>query len=54
VRLYGRDLFDRIKAAGFRLDIKKHGDCLPQVDAARCGVNRDEPLLLCVKPESGV
>jgi len=54
VRLYGRDLFDRIRAAGFRLELKKHGECLPDVDAARYGVNRDEPLFLCVKPKSVV
>jgi SAM-dependent methyltransferase len=54
VRLYGRDLFERIRAAGFELSLKKHGECLPEVDAGRCGVNRDEPLFLCVKPESGV
>ena len=54
VRLYGRDLFDRIRAAGFRLDLKQHGEFLPDVDAARCGVCRDEPLFLCVKPEAPV
>jgi SAM-dependent methyltransferase len=54
VRLYGRDLFERIQAAGFRLELKTHGECLPDADAARCGVNRDEPLFLCVKPEAPV
>jgi len=49
VRLYGRDLFDRIRAAGFSLDLKKHDDCLPDIDPVRYGVNRDEPLFLCRK-----
>lgn len=50
VRLYGRDLFTRIQAAGFQLALKKHGECLPDIDAARYGVNPEEPLFLCVKP----
>lgn len=54
VRLYGRDLFDRIRAAGFALELKKHKKCLSTVDAGRFGVNPDEPLFLCVKPGSGV
>ena len=49
IRLYGRDLFDRIRAAGFVLELKKHAECLPDIDAARFGVNRDEPLILCRK-----
>lgn len=54
VRLYGRDLFDRIRAAGFSLELKKHDACLPDIVASRYGVNRDEPLFLCVKPQSEV
>jgi SAM-dependent methyltransferase len=54
VRLYGRDLFARIREAGFVLELKKHADCLAEVDAQRFGVNRDEPLFLCVKPSSDV
>ncbi len=54
IRLYGRDLFDRIRAAGFALELKRHDECLPDVDAQRFGVNRDEPLFLCVKPKSDV
>jgi SAM-dependent methyltransferase len=52
VRLYGRDLFDRIRAAGFELALKKHAECLPDTDALRYGVNRDEPLFLCRKGAS--
>lgn len=54
LRLYGRDLFDRIRAAGFQLELKKHVECLPDIEAERYGVNRDEPLFLCVKPKSVV
>ena len=49
VRLYGRDLFDRIRAAGFTLELKTHDACLPDIDALRYGVNPDEPLFLCTK-----
>ena len=49
VRLYGKDLFERIKAAGFQLELKTHEACLPDIDAARYGVNRNEPLFLCRK-----
>lgn len=52
IRLYGLDLFDRIRTAGFRLDLKKHAECLSDIDADRYGVNPKEPLFLCVKPLS--
>ncbi len=54
VRLYGRDLFDRIKEAGFALTLKQHDECLADIDAARYGVNRHEPLFLCHKPVDSV
>lgn len=54
IRLYGRDLFERIGAAGLTLQLKKHAECLAGVDASRFGVNRDEPLFLCVKPQTDV
>ncbi len=54
VRLYGRDLFERIRGAGFTLQLKKHAECLPEIDASRFGVNREEPLFLCVKPQTDV
>ena len=46
VRLYGRDIFDRICAAGFTSEMKKHTDCLKHTDAPRHGVNPLEPLFL--------
>nr|HPO38377.1 methyltransferase domain-containing protein [Kiritimatiellia bacterium] len=49
VRLYGRDLFDRIRGAGFQLTLMKHAECLPAMDARRYGVNPDEPLFLCCR-----
>ncbi len=54
VRLYGRDLFDRMREPGFSLELIRHADCLQDTDAARYGVNPDEPLFLCVKPLPGV
>jgi SAM-dependent methyltransferase len=49
IRLYGRDLFDRIRAAGFALTLKRHAESLPGVDAVRYGVNAEEPLFLAIK-----
>ena len=49
VRLYGTDLFDRIRAAGFQLTLQSHAEKLPDHDALRYGVNPDEPLFLCRK-----
>ena len=50
VRLYGRDLFRRIRDAGFELTLKTHRECLPGKDPQRYGVNGEEPLFLCTKP----
>lgn len=46
VRLYGRDVFDRIAAAGFTSRVVAHDVALAGVDAARFGVNRAEPFFL--------
>ncbi len=54
LRLYGRDLFDRIRAVGFELTLHQHKTCLAGFDASRYGVNSEEPLFLCVKPIKGV
>lgn len=54
VRLYGIDLFDRIRAAGLELSLLEHAASLPSIDAAEYGVNRNEPLFLCVKPQAPV
>lgn len=46
VRLYGKDIFERIQSAGFRSRIAWHSDVLPEIDTAYCGVNGKEPLFL--------
>jgi SAM-dependent methyltransferase len=46
VRLYGRDLFDRIASAGFVPRMRTHADLLPQFDVVRYGINPDEPFIL--------
>jgi hypothetical protein len=50
VRLYGADLFERIRASGLELRMTEHNECLKETDSAACGVNREEPFFLCVKP----
>ncbi len=50
VRLYGRDLFERIAAAGFGLELKPHAEVLPHLDPARYGVNGNEELIMARKP----
>lgn len=50
VRLYGRDIFGRIAAAGFESQVALHDELLPQVDPVRYGVNRREPFMLFRKP----
>jgi hypothetical protein len=49
VRLYGRDLFDRIRQAGLTPHIETHESRLPEADPACYGVNPAEALLLVVK-----
>jgi SAM-dependent methyltransferase len=49
VRLYGIDLFAKIEAAGFTLDLQQHGQCLEQLSPAYYGVNGDEELILAGK-----
>lgn len=46
VRLFGRDIFDRIVAAGFESHIHRHAELLGDVDPAVAGVNVDEPFFL--------
>ena len=49
VRLYGRDIFDRITSAGLRSCVAFHADLLGQVDASIHGVNPEEPFFLFQK-----
>jgi len=51
VRLFGRDIFDRIVAAGFRSDVRLHSELLADVDPDIAGVNAAEPFFLFRKVE---
>jgi len=46
VRLFGRDIFDRLASAGFVSKVRQHADLLPHIDAAKAGINPDEPFFL--------
>jgi SAM-dependent methyltransferase len=50
VRLFGRDIFERIAAAGFESHVAEHAELLPDVDSRRAGVNPLEPFFLFQKP----
>lgn len=50
VRLFGRDLFERIAAAGFEVRYAEHSDVLARFDAAREGVSLEEGLILATRP----
>lgn len=50
VRVYGRDLFQRIEEAGFEVHIKTHVHILTDIDASFWGVNPKENLILVTKP----
>lgn len=46
VRLYGRDVFDRITSFGLKSAVRSHEELLPSIDARRNGVNPREPFFL--------
>ncbi|WP_291231027.1 class I SAM-dependent methyltransferase [Dokdonella sp.] len=50
VRLFGRDIFERITAAGFESNVQLHADLLQAYDPATHGVNPAEPFFLFRKP----
>ncbi len=50
VRLFGRDIFDRIVSTGFENHVSRHTELLPGVDATKAGVNPQEPFFLFRKP----
>ena len=52
VRVYGQDLFRKIKNVGFILKIHSHGDLLNEFDSNYWGVNFRENLILVQKPET--
>lgn len=49
VRLFGRDLFDRMRRAGLTPHIETHESRLPEFDPVYYGVNAAEALLLAIK-----
>jgi SAM-dependent methyltransferase len=49
VRLFGRDLFDRMRQAGLTPHIETHESHLSELDPVYYGVNRAEALLLAIK-----
>lgn len=46
VRLFGRDIFERIASAGLASLVRSHAEALPAVDAEMAGVNPSEPFFL--------
>ena len=49
VRLYGRDYFDRLRAAGFTVSAERAGALWPAADVFRFGLKADEELVLATK-----
>ncbi len=52
LRLFGRDVVDRLCSTGLVSCVRQHEDLLPDIDANVSGVNRRESLLLFKKPYS--
>jgi len=50
VRLFGRDIVDRIVAVGFESHVHQHEELLPHVTPFIMGVNASEPFFLFRKP----
>jgi SAM-dependent methyltransferase len=50
VRLFGRDIFERIASAGFESHVRRHAELLGDVDPGVAGVNAAEPFFLFRKP----
>lgn len=50
VRLFGRDIFDRIVASGLESRVQWHPELLGDVNPANAGVNPAEPFFLFLKP----
>jgi SAM-dependent methyltransferase len=52
VRLYGRDIFEKIESAGFKSCVATHEETLPDVDPLTFGVNAKEPFFLFERADS--
>jgi hypothetical protein len=50
VRLYGADLADRLRAAGFAVHRRDHGTEAPDAERLRRGVFPSYPIFVCRKP----
>ena len=50
VRLFGRDIFDIVAAAGFESRVRRHAELLDDTDHVMAGVNATEPFFLFRKP----
>lgn len=50
VRLFGRDIFERVAAAGFECHVRRHDELLGNIDPRIAGVNAAEPFFLFRKP----
>ena len=46
VRMFGKDIFDRIASAGLESHVRSHAELLDDVDPAAAGVNVAEPFFL--------
>ena len=51
VRFYGHDLVDRLRSAGFDVEIERFGDTVPAETFERYALNRD-PIFRCSKPQA--
>lgn len=51
VRLFGRDIFDRIAGVGFDSRVQQHSTLLNDVDPIQAGINVAEPFFLFCKAE---
>jgi SAM-dependent methyltransferase len=49
VRLFGRDVFERIASRGLKSHVKGHNDLLQKYNPERFGVNSSEPFFLFAK-----
>ena len=46
VRLYGRDIFQRLASCGLIPRVQSHDEVLPEVNAGQIGVNKREPFFV--------
>jgi SAM-dependent methyltransferase len=51
VRLYGRDIFERLASCGFIARVQTHAELLADVDPDEAGVNAREPFMLFERAE---